>query len=83
MGGWLALITQNWATVTKFVAVVVFGLLRLLLGWKSRSLDHARDERDDLASYKKTREVIDDATAGTDPDDARSWLRDRGNKDAP
>ena len=82
MGFWGSLIA-NWRLAVILIAAFALGLLRIRSAWLSSALEKAKAERDQLKTYKETREVIDHATdqhLGDDPAAARRWLRERGER---
>ncbi len=66
----------------KLYALGAVGLLAALgvFALKMFNAGVRKKEREELEDYKDTRERMDDVETVDNPDDARDWLRDRGER---
>jgi hypothetical protein len=65
----------------KYVAVVggFLGLLGMMV-LKGRSMERVKNDRKVHKEYKETRQRMDEADVMGNPDAAREWLKNRGEK---
>ncbi len=66
----------------RLYAIGAVGLLAALglFALKMFNAGVRKKEREELEAYKNTRERMDDVETIDDPDSARDWLRERGER---